>query len=393
MKTILIYDDNGQIAKELEEGLAALPVLEKEFEITVIDDRTFTDSIEILQKRRGEVRKNGTWPDGGPIPLDKADIFVIDYDLFDTNAFLTGEDVAYSVRCFSTCGLIVALNQYYEVDFDLTLKGHPESFADLNITGNQLKNPNLWGSENEEEFRPWYWPLLPAYQQDYEQRVEDVRQNLNSPICQVLGFDPELFDILPRSITQFIGQEPVETTFRQFVLESGNGMNYKDYKDPGNVSEEILVRVGAARIAKWLERLVLPELDILVDAPHLVSRYPSLMTGAKEVIETWNKTTQLSKYTELGLKTDKIEQFRFEKEFWLSRPAWFWDGVRECEAIEEVREPWTTKRPNWVFCEDISKFYDGECHEFVAEVESPFARRFVKRLDNIKYQPRVRFSF
>jgi hypothetical protein len=391
MSKILIYDDDQKWVNDLKEELESLPVLEKDFEIIAFDEESFTDSMKVLEERRRDVRNKGEWS-GKTIPLDEVDIFVVDYDLFGTNAFLTGEDVAYSVRCFSTCGLIVALNQYRQVDFDLKLKGHPESFADLNITGDQLKNPNLWGGETEEKFHPWYWPLLPAYQQNYEQRIKDVRQNLKNPICQVLGFDPELFDILPRSITQFIGQEPVETTFQQFVLESGNGMNYKDHEDSGNVSEEILARIGAARLAKWLERLVLPELDILVDAPHLVSRYPSLMTGDKEDIETWNRTPQLTSYTELGLKTDTIERFRLEKEFWLSRPVWFWDGLRECEEIEEVREPWTTKRPNWVFCEDISKFYDGECHEFVAEVESPFARRFVKKFDHINYQPRGRFS-
>jgi hypothetical protein len=137
---------------------------------------------------------------------------------------------------------------------------------------------------------------------------------------------------------------------------------------------------------------VLPELDILVDAPHLVSRYPSLLDGDPDDIKTWNRTTQLSSYTELGLKSDLIEPFRLKKEHWLSRPVWLWDGLRECEDILEVREPWETVRPNWVFCEDISKFYEGDFQEFVAEVESPFARRFVKYIDDIEYRPKVRFS-
>jgi hypothetical protein len=100
----------------------------------------------------------------------------------------------------------------------------------------------------------------------------------------------------------------------------------------------------------------------------------------------------LTNYTELGLKTDTIERFRFKKEFWLSRPVWFWDGLRECEDILEVREPWETIRPNWVFCEDISEFYEGDYQEFVAQVDSPYAHRFVKVLDGIKYQPKVWFS-
>ncbi|MBE7468418.1 MAG: hypothetical protein DPW09_22035 [Anaerolineae bacterium] len=391
MSKILIYDDDEKWANDLKEKLKSLPILAKDFEIIALNQQVFTDSINTLEERRREVRDKGQWS-GQSILLDEANILIIDYDLFDTNAFLTGEDIAYSARCFSTCGLIVALNQYYEVDFDLTLKGHPESFADLNIRGEQLSNPNLWGGDGE-EFRPWYWPLLPKYQQDYELRIADVRQNLKQPICEVLGFDKDLFERLPRSINQFIGSsddsKPSTTTFEDFVKKSGNGMRPKDSE---KADEMILSRVGAARISKWLERSVFPELNILVDAPHLVSRYPSLLIGSKEEIESWNKTTILTDYTNLGLDIGKIENFRFQKNFWLSRPAWFWDKIRDCQDILEVREPWETFKPDWVFCEDISKFYRGDYQEFVAKVESPFARRFVKGINGIQYQPRVRFS-
>jgi len=270
------------------------------------------------------------------------------------------------------------------------LKGHIESFADLNIRGEQLGNSNLWGGDGE-EFHPWYWPSLLQFQQTFHQRIEDVRKNLNEiSVCEVLGFEPEPFDLLPRSISQFIGAKPAMTTFKEFVTDSGNGMRPQDSE---NANDDILATVGAARISKWLERLILPELDIVVDASHLISRYPSLIDGEKKEIGYWDKTTQLTHYTELGLNTEIIEDARFKKDFWLSRPAWFWDKVRENNEILEVREPWETYRPSWVFCEDVSKFHPkDQCREFVAKVESPFARRFVKEVDGIKYQPRVRFS-
>jgi hypothetical protein len=396
MSKILIYDDESNYQESLRERLVALPIATKQYEIELLSQEDFNKTIETLRHRQRQLRETGSWDDK-TTPIDLASIFVVDYDLVnnEVDSFLTGENIAYIARCFSKCGLIVALNQYPNVDFDLTLKGHLESFADLNINGEQLSNANLWGNESKEEFQPWYWPLLPSFQRNYERRIEDVKLNLDMPIWELLGFDRDLFDTLPRSITQFIGQKPdqkpSETTSRQFVLESDNGMRPKDIK---NASDDILARVGAARISKWLERLVLPELDILVDAPHLVSRFPSLMHGDYKNDKTiWNQTTHLTSYTELGLKTDLIEDFRFkDKEYWLSRPAWFWDGVRECNEILEVREPWETFRPNWVFCEDISKFDEGNQIEFVAKVESPFARRFVKGLDGKKYQPRVRFS-
>jgi len=390
MKKILIYDDDEKWATSLKRGLEELAILSDVFEIVVLTEETFRTSMSVQEERQRSFREKGKWHDK-KIELDKASIFIVDYDLFETNAFLTGEDVAYFARCFSDCGSIIALNQPPISDFDLTLRGHPKSFADLNISGEQLSNPNLWGGTGS-DFRPWYWPLLPNHHSDFEKKVEDVKQNLDRPVCEVLndGFDPELFDMLPRALSQFIGNEPSKTTFRKFIEESGNGLRRKDIVTGAN--EKVLARVGAARISKWLERLILPELDILVDAPHLASRYPSLLIGDKADIETWNRTAKLASHTELGLQVEMIEPYRLKKDYWLSRPAWFWDGLRECEDILEVREPWSATRPDWVFCEDISRFSTEDYREFIADVESPFARRFVKYFDNLEYRPRVRFS-
>jgi len=391
MKKILIYDDEVQFQREWKRDLNALSALEDDFEIETLSQEAFKYAMNVLKKRRQGLRKNDEWGDER-IPLDDTSVFIIDYDLLDTDPFLTGEAVAYLTRCFSECGLIIGVNQYPDLDFDLTLRGHPESFADLNVTAKQLSNPNLW-EHTGAGFRPWYWPVLPNHLRDFEKKVMDVQQSLSEdvPICQVLGFSPDRFDfnMLPRSISQFIGHDPAQTTFREFVTKSGNGLRSKDAE---HVNDDILARVGAARISKWLERLVLPELDILVDAPHLVSRYPSLMTGNIARIETWNKTIQLASHQYLGLSTNLIEPFRLKKDHWLSRPVWFWDRLRECEGIAEIREPSKTVQPDWIFCEDISQFWQGDHREFVADTESPFARRFVKALDGIEYHPKVRFS-
>jgi len=118
-----------------------------------------------------------------------------------------------------------------------------------------------------------------------------------------------------------------------------------------------------------------------------------LIEGGKEEIGTWNKTAQLVGHEDLGLETNLIEEYRFEKTHWISRPVWFWDKLRECEDIIEVSEPWETVIPDWVFCEDTSCFHKQEdCKEFFADVASPFTRRFVKNFKGVDYQPRVRFS-
>ncbi len=398
---ILIYDDEQPqteaFRKNLTRGLKKAK-LDEVFAVEILGEDGLQDSIEALQAKQEGIRHNSK-PSCETTEFDDTSIFIIDYDLLKSKSggFFTGENISYSVRCFSTCKLIVGLNQFGRSSFDLTLKGHPESFADLNLGADQLDNSDLWRgtwSEVRRTFRPWYWPNLSDALRNFDQRVQDVKQNLDKPICEVLGFDSDVFRLLPRAVVQFIGKgegkEPAETTFREFVKESGNGLRLKD----ATISDEqVLARVGAARISKWLEMFVLPEQDLLVDAPHLVSRYPSLIEGDRKKIGTWNKTAQLVGHDELGLNNMSIEPYRFKKDYWISRPVWFWDKLREHGQIKETTEPWLTAKPDWVFCEDASRFYKrNACREFLAETSSPFVRRFAKEFDNVDYQPRVRFS-
>ena len=429
--TILIYDDDPERARDfkgkLEKGLNKADQ-SNNFDVVSLDTSKFQSAIKTLEQRRIDFRepkeidfeKNSN---DGSKKIDNASIFIIDYDLLHSQeeeekegnkkkeefftGSLTGEIVAYLVRCFSNCKLIVGLNQYGNNPFDLTLRGDLDSFADLNLGDQQLDNPNLWKSDwedSEQKFRPWSWPNLCDLLRDFDERVKDVQGNLGASISESLDFGEELFELLPREIVQFIGKyeekEHFQTTFREFVTKSGNGLRNKDTKKVKNgINDHVLARVGATRISKWLEQLVLPEQDILVDAPHLVSRYPSLIAGDKEIIETWNKIAQLVRHEELkelGLDADLIECYRFgrsDKAHWISRPVWFWDKLCEYEDIKEVLEPWLTGKFDWVFCEDTSCFHEEtDCREFIADVASPFTLRFVKNCDGVDYQPRVRFS-
>ena len=398
---ILIYDDEQPqteaFRKNLTRGLKKAK-LDDVFAVEILDENELQDSIEALQATQEGIRDNSK-SSYETTKFDDTSIFIIDYDLLKSKAggFFTGENIAYCVRCFSTCKLIVGLNQFGRNSFDLALKGHPESFADLNLGADQLDNSDLWRGawgEVRRTFRPWYWPNLSDSLGAFDKRVKEVRDNLDEPVCGVLGFDTDVFRLLPRAVVQFIGKgegkETAETTFREFVTESGNGLRPKD---KGILDEDVLARVGAARISKWLEIFVLPEQDILVDAPHLVSRYPSLIKGDRKKIGTWNKTAQLVEHGELGLNTESIEPYRFKKDYWISRPVWFWDKLREHAQIKELIEPRLTVKPVWVFCEDASRFYKrNACREFLADTASPFVRRFAKGFDSVDYRPRVRFS-
>ena len=225
-KKILIYDDEREQIKRFKDKLdQALKKAgqDQDFTIETLCEDALQCSIEKLQNKQAGFRRSGKCSDE-TTEFDDTSIFIIDYDLLKNQKvkFLTGEIIAYIVRCFSECKLIVGLNQYGHNPFDLTLRGHPESFADLNLGVDQLGNPNLWRGDwgdSRRGYRPWYWPNLSDALCNFDRKVKEVRENLDKPICKVLRFDPKLFRSLPRGIVQFIGKseekELAETTFRR----------------------------------------------------------------------------------------------------------------------------------------------------------------------------------
>jgi hypothetical protein len=185
-----------------------------------------------------------------------------------------------------------------------------------------------------------------------------------------------------------------------FMIESNYGLESKDrgsalIKDRF-VDPKIIARIAAARIGKWLEYVVLPELDILMDAPHLISRLPGLMGNIREIAD-WNSVAirHLKDMKDMPkMKCDLIEEFRFKKAHWLSRPTWFWRDIIENANIDDVRAPWKIERPEFVFCEDTSLFHpQDECREFQAQTRvSPFSERYIHHIEGVDYMPRTRLA-
>lgn len=266
-KNILFFDDDEGLARRWAEKLERLPIVNRDFNVRHMKMDVFRQAHEELNERRGKARGEGKGHEADRRHhLDDIDILIIDFDLFKFDPNVTAESIAYLARCYSRCGLIVALNQFNRrPHFDLTLKGHPESFADLNLHDSQVHDQGLW-KEPWKGFRPWNWPLLPRALKAYENRIKEVSSVLDEPILAFLGLD-RVGQLLPRSTVEFIeskGGKLEETTFRQFVERSQQGLQARDKP----LDEASIARIAAARIHKWLDRLVLPGQDILVDAPH-----------------------------------------------------------------------------------------------------------------------------
>ena len=389
-KRIWIYDNNEEVSKNWTEKLEKIQLGQIDFEPKMLENVEFNEIVTELSHRQEELRA------GNPITLDKkideTAIFIIDYDLFSSDSFpiTTGDEMAYLVRCFSRCGLIIGVNKFinkYDTKyFDLTLSGDLDSFCDLTIGEDHLDVPGLW-RETFEGFRPWHWPVLPTYYEFYKEKIEEILKKPDELICNTLQISEKIQYFL-NSLREFIGNEPEKTSFSDFVFKSGNGLRGRFEGFP----KELIAQIAVARISKWLEFKVLTGQNILIDAPHLASRFPSLFLGDRERSESWNELTSFD-YDKLPLDKEKLDKDRFINRHWLSRPCWFWEDLSNNTEISEVVNPWDREENLQYFCEDSSEFNKKEeCVEFNIDTESPYKRRYVikKPFDDVNYQPAVR---
>lgn len=374
---VLVYEDDpaaaGTWADRIRDSYSGAEVEEAN-----------ADAFQKLLKRIN--LRRAAWRDPGgakamlePHMADTRDIIVVDYDLFKYSASgdTTGNRLAYLLRSFTGCGFIIILNEFGSNSFDLNLgtPSGPDHFADLHIGSEQIGNPGLWNAASH-GYRPWSWPVVPIAAKQFEQCVGDVQENLDTPILEFLGMR-NLIHWLPERAWEFLSgkQEIEEVTFKAFVESANGGISIKDKLIP-----EQLARVAAARVGALLNSIILPEQNLLVDAPHLVARFPSLIRGGPEDLATWNRLCNPVDEGIEDLLSDNLKRHKFAQPHWLWRPAWYWPHINRDEDIEEVREPWMTMEVDWVFCENISRFVPAEfTQDFRASVSPPFVKRFLLR--------------
>lgn len=383
---ILICDDTVQpltgLAKQLEPLVPGGSVIE------VATGEEVSKIAEELELRR----RSATEAQGGVIPwgdhrLDKVDLLIIDYNFVQLAhaTGLTGHRLAYLARCYSAAKYIVVLNQFGDNRFDLTLRGHPEAHADLHLGLRQATNAGLWSSAEWPAFRPWVWPVLPTAVERLQRITEEVAANLDGKVLQHLQLADRTGGI-PRNVRQFLGDD--EITFRDFALKSGNGFDVTDI--PFN--EAVLPLVAASRLAKWLDHMVFAAQDLLVDAPRMLSRYPSLLgEGGLQSLAGIPLTPEWEAALALP---GSVQGHAYPKADWLSKRAWWRPQLIDDMTIAENEET-TSPDPTLRFAEDASRFLaPAEVSPFVADLASPFVQRFVRRERDqaIDYQPQLRFA-
>ncbi|MDQ1439271.1 MAG: hypothetical protein QOK43_2900 [Acidimicrobiaceae bacterium] len=392
---VLICDD---IEKRATRWRSALEPLGSHLELADNpDDDEVVEAIISLEKRRdvARLRREHKRLEFGPTDesdvghnlFDDVDMVVLDYDLFwlgadseaeshplPTRPRVTGEQLAYLVRCFSRCAYIVGLNQFGENPFNLDLRGHVGSYADLNIGGVQLGNPGLWG-ETVVGFRPSAWPNLADVVQAQKQRIEFLADRMTQPVLPTLGLIENGYPTVPREALEFFGGlDPTTMTFAEFAVSgTPRGLDITDAPwEPA-----ALIRIAASRVAKWLEREVLAGGEVLVDRPHLVERFPSLLGDGVKDLAAFDLGAYPRPESSL-VDHPAAAAALFENGFWLSRPAWWWQRLAVDHRIAEVKDPWDGEEPPVRFCEDVSRFLPQEaCLTYSADVHSPWVTRHV----------------
>jgi len=383
VRKILVYDDSEEFTDKWTKELKENCKVSDYFEVDPVDSKTFMKNInELLERQSGKDVE-----DYMHVDIDNTSIFYIDYKLLSNSSriILTGEEVAYLVRSYSTCKVIIGMNQYSHNEFDLTLEEHPQSHCELNIGEEQISLDGFWDNKKW-EFRPWYWPHLPSFVEKIENRIKELKNKLNHGIIDFFDLTDH-YESLPLSILSYLGNDPRTITFREFVQKSGNGIKYND----PTPSDMIISHIAAVKIGKWFEKIILPGQNFFVDIPHLAFRYPSLISGDPEKNTNWNNLVKGLPLDEIGFDYKIIEKDRFQFDNWLSKPVWYWEKVMKNNDILEVKEPWNRKKVDYRFCEDSSSFKpDSECIEYKIEYNSPYKLRYInKKKFDVDYKPSV----
>lgn len=405
IRIVICDDDEARGRDDWAARIRAAMSASDDLRVQVLSVYELATAIEDLEKRSVTARRShhnqSSYEDRASV-IDAADILVIDYDLtpdpdrltendperekviwFELRA-QTAETIAYLSRCYSRCGHIIIVNQdFKERTFDTTFQRFAESRADLNISQDELGQAELWTGVGP-GFRPWSW-IPPLDARDlFQRRVAQV--DLEAGVLESLGLLPIEENGLDARQLDALGDEPASRTFRDVAITPELGLLGRDVP----ADEETLKRIAAAGIGRWLDRVIMAAQNVLVDTPHLLYRFPSLLPGDPNLVESWNYALQLD-----GEQFDTGNPVLADKHIaacnWFSRPTWFWPRLLSDDSIAEVATPWTSSSYTWVFAEDISRFIEiSAAAEIDTDLPGPYSRRFIAKLDDVQYRPRKR---
>jgi hypothetical protein len=356
----------------------------------------------LLRKLAAE---RGEDPMAVPCGFDDVDILAVDYDLLhldDAGGRTTGEGVARLARTFSKCGVIVVMNQYKGPQFDLGMRGHLDSLADVNVDANLIGSPALWNdlAPAELQFDPTTWiPLAKLYAAARELSASFEAGGFGVKIMPLIGLAEDGLSELSDTAFGFLSVDAETTvelagyTVDQFLQRSLSDELVETLK---NHSPKTLFDFAAFRIAKWLDRAVLRPMDVLIDALHLVDRLPFLMDPQKTDATNAADWSQAAAEPAQTLRWEVLEKYKNEKaSLVLGRIVFDWFRLSNDDAIDKLQDAYLDlQQDRFHLAEDTSRFVTREkLTRYRADFHNFRDRRAVERLPDITYGPLRRLSF
>lgn len=338
--------------------------------------------------------------------FDEVDILVVDYDLLHLDkegSRTTGEGVARLARTFSDCGSIVVMNQFKGPQFDLSMRGHLDSFADLNIDAALVGQAALWRhlSPAEGQFDPTIWtplPVLLGVGEKFRDALTDA--GFDAPILPLLGLDAPALTELSDTAFGFLSLEAktaddlLSLTIRQFLERS---LDKKVFPRLADVAPRYAFNFAAYRILKWLDRAVLRPMDVLIDAHHLLDRLPFLIDDSKidrADPDNWSKVADAPRDY---MVWSSIAPFYNERASTaLGKDVFDWHRISNDETIEKLQDQYLTDEPvRFYLAEDTSRFVPHErLTRFRADFHNFGDRRAIENLaKDFSYGPQRRLQF
>lgn len=357
---IVIVDDQPERSRGWSDNIQA--IVGEQASVLALKLDEVQQEVKAVFTRRKEFRDGAVKDEPSPTVslFDEVDILILDFDLryMDISAddWTTGAEVAIAARAFTKVKTIVLVNGLGDNRFDLAMNKANNSKADIDIGGAQIDNPGLWLSTASVQYRPWSWPSILDWSMSYEKAVNWVEVHLEKPVLESLGFNLG-GDATDQSITKEdwleLGIDPTSGTFRDLV-KINSYLPPQDQAAVGTTTHQA-ARVATAIIRSWIDKVIVPSQETLIDAPHLVYLKPWLLKDPSKE-ENWNLAASLTNPF-IALQ-DGVKKYLYPISFLASKPVFY---RRKIESDENLFEPVGfdySNYPDLVFCEDLSKFID-----------------------------------
>ncbi len=396
---IRICDDEKESADNWVSEIKA--ALGDDHDIARVED--VLGAVENLVSRKKTILGEATDSPSEFGDLDGSDVLVIDFDLVhidDGGARTSGEGVARLVQSYAECGYIVVLNQYQPViDFDLSLVGHLQSYADKNLNSELIGYTSLWKSDAEAEFNPSYWTNIPDVVAGREKLLGELGDNLDWSLLDFIELAPPDISKIGDTAFAFLSNEAQNIDDLSSVSAKEFLSNILDKDEAHAISSKtpkIANKLVVSRLAKWFDRLILRPLDTVIDVPHLAAKYPFLVEATSDEINSPDFWCDHSRQWEAHLKREMIKDAKLTNaEMLVGREVYSVARIEGLAEFEKLRDEFDYSNfPSIVFAEDISHFIEiADATEFRAGFHNFNDRRFVKNVDGKNYGPLRRFAF